>query len=224
MDKLAGTGAMAAATILGSQRVPALLGATILVSAAIAAAPAHAQSSWTGTTSTDWFTGTNWTPNAVPGVGMDVTIDKQLPNATVVSGSSTAQLGLLTIGDINDGTVTVQNGGSLHSGNADMGLQVGSSGTVTVTGAGSTWIGGIGSLRVGGFGNGYLTIQNGGAVTSNAGQTSIGFGSGSNGIVVVDSGALNVSGQLIVGAAGHGIMKIQNGGTVSSFIADIGGS
>jgi len=273
MDKLACTGATAAATILGSQRnhgdklrfrvrtkctetgltilsclwicgpsrtktarpfsssaisvlrsgrsVPLLLCTTFLVSTTFAVTPAHAQS-WTGTTSSDWFTGTNWNPNGVPAAGASVSIDTQTPNAAVVNGGATPAMASLSIGDINSGTLTIQNGGSVTvTSNNDVfvGNLAGSSGTVTVTGAGSTWTGGV--LFIGNLGTGKLTIQNGGAV-SDVGGAFVGFSAGSQGTVIVDNGTWNASTHLDIGEAGSGVMTIQNGGTVSSFDALIG--
>ena len=54
------------------------------------AAPAAAQVSqtWTGTTSTDWFTAGNWDTNTVPATGDSATLDTVTPNPTVASGTA----------------------------------------------------------------------------------------------------------------------------------------
>ena len=65
--------------------------------------------SWTGTSSTDWSTGGNWS-NGVPTSGQDVLIG-EVTNAPIISGSTSATLGDLII-DEADG-LTVSSGGSL---------------------------------------------------------------------------------------------------------------
>lgn len=67
---------------LGMRCLTALfVGSTALVS--VPAQPL-AQTVWTGTTSSDWFTGTNWNPTVVPGIGDDVLINTQLPNNVII--------------------------------------------------------------------------------------------------------------------------------------------
>ena len=72
-------------------------------------------------------------------------------------------------------------------GGGSVGLSVGSTGTVTVTGSGSSWINGIsGGLNIGSFGTGTLTIANGGKVINiTAFAANIGNGAGSQGTVTV---------------------------------------
>lgn len=234
MDKLTGTGAMAAAAIPARQRghrdgSPAHAGAklkrsllcsTILVATVVAATPARAQALWTGASSSDWFTGSNWSTNAVPGAFINVYVDTQTPNpAPIVSAGSTAAADQLVIGYLSTGALTIQNGGAVNNtGPGVVGLQAGSSGTVTVTGAGSTWT--SISLAVGYFGAGLVTIQNGGFVKDDLAV--IGDVAGSTGTVLVDNGTWTNSGLLSVGFQGSGILTIQNGGTVNNSFASIG--
>src|SRR6266496_4657386 len=51
------------------------------VTALLSMGTAAAQT-WTGATSTDWTTRTNWSTGAVPTAASNVTIDKTSPNAT----------------------------------------------------------------------------------------------------------------------------------------------
>jgi hypothetical protein len=66
----------------------------MLALALAAATPVRAQTVWTGTTSTDWFTSTNWTAG-VPSSPVNAVIDA--PNATVV-GAAGAQANTLYVG------------------------------------------------------------------------------------------------------------------------------
>jgi T5SS/PEP-CTERM-associated repeat protein len=85
------------------------------------------------------------------------------------------------------------------------------SGTATVTGAGSKWTN-YGSLLVGGSGNGTLTIDKGGQVTTASGY--VGYDHSGN-LLITDVGSQWTStGSLIVGKNGNGLLNITHGGTV----------
>ena len=64
-------------------RASALL-ASVLVAICF---PAHAQTNWTGATSTNWFTGSNWDTGVVPTSGT-IFLNTITPNPTVVSGAA----------------------------------------------------------------------------------------------------------------------------------------
>jgi T5SS/PEP-CTERM-associated repeat protein len=85
-----------------------------------------------------------------------------------VTGSDTS-LSELIVGRFGTGTLLVQNGAKLvvngASGDAEIGEQVGSTGTATVTGAGSSWTT-TGTIRVGRNGAGTLNVLSGGTVTA----------------------------------------------------------
>ena len=72
--------------------------------------------------------------------------------------------GGIVVGGLGTGTLTVENGGTVNSSGAPVGLAVGSTGAVTVTGPGSSWNNTAlaAGLNIGGFGRGTLTISNGG--------------------------------------------------------------
>ncbi|MDO9412062.1 MAG: autotransporter domain-containing protein [Pseudolabrys sp.] len=80
-----------------------------------------------------------------------------------------------------------------------------------------------GEIYVGIIGTGTLTIQNGGAVSSNSGI--IGFSTTAAGTVTVDGAGSSWvnTGQLAVALAGTGVLNIQNGGIVSNGSSVIGG-
>jgi outer membrane autotransporter protein len=189
------------------------LGATLLAAlglALAAATPSMAQN-WNGTTSTDWFTGSNWDGGAIPNSGTHPVLDTVTLHATVV-GAPGAVSGSITVGSSGTGALTIQNGGALSNGVGQIGEFVGSSGTVTVTDAGSSFIN-SGNFVVGVNGTGAVTIQNGGALAT--GSAVIAGGLGSSGTVTVtDAGSswTNTS-NLLVGAGGTGTLTIQNGAT-----------
>ena len=172
--------------------------------------PAQAQTSWTGATSTDWFTASNWNTGIVPTSGT-IFLNSIAPNPTVVSGGA-------AVGDILEvlnGALTIQNNGTVSlSVGADIGESVGSQGAATVTGAGSIWNNG-GLLSIGTNGTGALTIANGGAVSNTNGF--VAFATGSQGAVTVagaGSSWIN-SVALFVGRFGTGSLTIADGSTVS---------
>ena len=116
------------------------------------------------------------------------------------------------VGENSAGTLTVNGGSDLLSGNGGIGYNSGATGLVTVDGTGSTWSNS--GLGIGYFGTGTLNITNGGSVS--AGATSVAYGGGSTGIVTVsDSGSTWTSSSLSVGAFGVGTLNITNGGSVS---------
>ena len=125
----------------------------------------------------------------------------------------------LIIGASGTGTMKIENGGVVASGDAHIAEGAKSTGAVTVTGANSSWsVQGV--LSVGEGGTGILNIQDGGVVTSGSGQ--IGGAAGSSGSVVVDgqkslwnataqkgSGIINVG-----GGGGDALLMVSNGGKV----------
>jgi T5SS/PEP-CTERM-associated repeat protein/autotransporter-associated beta strand protein len=164
-------------------RLAGLLATTSVVAVGLAlamATPSHAD--WTGATSTDWFTGTNWSGGAVPTIFDYVMIGTDTPNATVV-GAPGAVAGNLFVGYLGTGTLTIQNGGAVSNGVGYIGYNPGSTGTVTVSGAGSSWTN-SGALSVGILGTGTLTVANGGTV-SVSGRMTIASQAGSTGTLNV---------------------------------------
>ncbi|MFK4498602.1 T5SS/PEP-CTERM-associated repeat protein [Bradyrhizobium japonicum] len=175
---------------------------------------------WTGGTSTDWFTATNWSAG-VPTSAVDANIDTVAPNATVV-GAAGAQARVLWVGISGTGTLTIQNGGTMsNSVLGVLGHIAGSTGTATVDGAGSSWTN-SGDLYLGNGGTGTLTIRNGGAVSN--GISFLGFRVGSTGTATVDGvgSSWANSTNLFVGYYGIGTLTIQNGGAVSNIVGVLG--
>jgi T5SS/PEP-CTERM-associated repeat protein len=134
-------------------------------------------------------------------------------------GSTLDSTGGLLVGG-GGGALVVQNGASV----SDDSLQIGFSGmgTVTVDGIGSTWTN-TNAVVVGGSGDGTLTIQNGGSVSSDL-FGAVGFFSGFTGLMTVNgTGSTWTSlGDLTVGSSGNGTLAIQLGGVVSNSMGDVG--
>jgi T5SS/PEP-CTERM-associated repeat protein/autotransporter-associated beta strand protein len=198
-----------------------VLGATCL--------PTYAQTNWTGATSTDWFTVSNWNTGVVPTAGDRVNLNTVTPNPTVVSGGA-AIADILEIGLSATGSLTIQNNGTLTITGADIGNDVGSQGTATITGAGSIWTN-SNLLSIGTNGTGALTIANGGVVSNTNGF--IAFATGSQGTVTVTGTGSTWTNSiaLFVGRFGTGTLTIADGSTVSvvggsgtAFVADQVGS
>ncbi len=143
----------------GGRRRAAVLAGTALAALACLAGPVAAQT-WNGNTSTDWTTGSNWSSGTPPSGGNAV-INSSNPVVLGVTGPATGSTNGLTLG--GTASLTVQNGSTLTSaGLGGVASGVGSSVTVTVTGAGSLWS--VGSqLSIGGGANshGTLNIENG---------------------------------------------------------------
>jgi T5SS/PEP-CTERM-associated repeat protein len=200
--------------------------ATATAAALLAATSStRAQTNWTGTVSSDWFTALNWNAG-VPTAGTNANIDTVLPNPTVVAAPGGTAL-TLAVGQSGTGMLTIQNGGTVSNVLGTVGNLAGGLGTVTVTGAGSTWTN-TASVVVGGLGTGTLTIQNSGMMNS-AGGGSVGQSAGSTGTVTVtgagSSWINSPGGGLNIAGFGTGTLTIANGGIVinnTAFTANIG--
>ena len=97
--------------------------------------------------------------------------------------------GGLNVGSFGSGSLTIANGGTVINNSAfaaNIGEFAGSLGTVTVTGAGSTWSSSSG-LNIGNSGTGTLTIADSGVVT--AGPVVIATNAGAVGTLNIGAGA-----------------------------------
>lgn len=151
-----------------------------------------------------------------------------LPAAIVQTGNVSPNVSTWTsittgyIGQTSDGSVTVDAGSLLASGNVNLSPHSNSTGTATVTGAGSKWTN-TSELTIGGRGVGSLNIEAGGEV-SNAGGA-IGHGPNSTGTARVtgDGSKWTIHRyDLTVGSFGNGMLAVEAGGLVISAQTRIG--
>jgi T5SS/PEP-CTERM-associated repeat protein len=157
-----------------------------------------------------------------------------LVNGNGTAGSATVITKSIIVGTSGgNGTLTVQNGGSVQANGAGNIVQAGNSnstGAITVDGANSS-LTSASRIQIGGFAgsSGTMTVSNGAHVTSGTdvgfsdGTVEIGTGDGATGTVSVTSGAVLATNGLIVGSgdvagtvANSGTLTIQNGGTVTT--------
>src|SRR3954471_3811978 len=75
--------------------------------------PTYAQTNWTGATSTNWFTATNWNTGVVPTAGDNVNLNTITTNPTLISGGA-AVGNILAVGSSAIGALTIQNSGTLN--------------------------------------------------------------------------------------------------------------
>ncbi|MDR6954898.1 outer membrane autotransporter protein [Ancylobacter sp. 3268] len=125
--------------------------------------------------------------------------------------------GLMSIGHRGTGSLSIEDGGSVISGESYLALGEGSTGVVTVSGRGangafSRWQ--ADKLTVGHLGEGTLRIADSGWVSSGSGV--IGREAGSHGEVTLAGGYWDVDGQLRVGVSGTGTLDIANGQVTSA--------
>ncbi len=241
---------------------------------------AAAQAVWTGSTSNVWPTAGNWSPAAIPGATTDVSINTGLGNVPVITtggqlarsvtlGSAVGQTGALLIdggtltangtgfnpgmavGDLGTGQLTVSNGGVLTTNNGYVALNLGSTGTATVTGTNSRW-NVTNWLDVGSSGNGTLNVSSGGVVSFNVAGRTATFGSDAGAVgrlfvsgtgsqfiaqsttfgnhatgqghAEITSNGLFNDGTTIVGSAGAGSMLFSTGGDGTVSNLTIGGN
>ena len=191
--------------------------------------PAHAQTFWSGTTSSDWFTGSNWVGGTIPTTAADAILDTIVPNPTVVNAPGAQALDVV-VGGLGTGALTIGSGGTVsnnvgHVGGCS-GCPTTTFGTVTVSGAGATWTNSAG-LAIGDSSTGQLTIANGGKVLTGSTGGFIGVRPGATGTVTVtDPGSTwNITDQLVVAGflgPASGTLFVQNGGAVTSTAGTIG--
>jgi T5SS/PEP-CTERM-associated repeat protein len=137
------------------------------------------------------------------------------------AGSKWNYSGGLLVGELGNGTLTINNGGQVDSTNllmigayGSIANGSGSTGVANVAGAGSKWID-TGNLYVGNAGIGTLNVSAGGQVSNSTGY--IGNQSDSTGMASVD-GADSMwtnNGNLFVGNTGTGTLYVTNFGTVA---------
>jgi outer membrane autotransporter protein len=214
---------------VGLRRAIALACAVIATVQIVAFVPAHAQTFWSGTTSSDWFTGSNWVGGTIPTTAADAILDTIVPNPTVVNAPGAQALDLV-VGGLGTGALTIGSGGTVsnnvgHVGGCS-GCPTTTFGTVIVSGAGATWTNSAG-LAIGDSSTGQLTIANGGKVLTGSTGGFIGVRPGATGTVTVtDPGSTwNITDQLVVGGflgPASGTLIIQNGGAVTSTAGTIG--
>lgn len=183
------------------------------------AAPASAQSIWTGAIDNDWFKAGNWAPAVLPS---DATwINSNTPGPVIDNGPAVSLTGLTVIArDIGTtGSLVVRNSGSLTTDSARIAFSPGSIGTVTVDKAG--WLVDT-SLVVASAASGTLTIVNGGTVATGTYLT-IADQEIATGVVTVDGlGSTLLVGQALeVGWGGKGTLDIRNGGVVMSGVGRV---
>ncbi len=142
-------------------------------------------------------------------------------------GDSTVTVGgILTVGELGQGTLTVSGGGDVSAtGEVRVGENAAATfdNDVTVTGAGSTLMGS--AVRVGTTGRGALDVLAGAEVTA-TGEVVFGESDGADGDGLVDGmGSRLIAGAgLRVGNEGFGTLSITNGGFVQAAILAVADS
>jgi T5SS/PEP-CTERM-associated repeat protein len=208
----------------GRGRIAALLALAALGSVAVPAA--RAQTLWTGASSTNWFTAGNWSPAAVPTSSANVEIDTNGGNQPLISSGSATTDNLTVGNDSSSGSgtiLTVQGGSSfVTSGNAFIGDNTKSNGTLSVTGANTKWTVN-GNITVGNSGSGSFFVLSG-AQANVTGLTTLGGSAGGLGFIHVDgaNSTLNLGGDLDMGVAANSTLLISNGGTIRSTEGEMG--
>jgi len=137
------------------------------------------------------------------------------------AGSTWASSDDIYIGREGDGTLHIDDGGTVSNENAYVGYRPGSTGGVTVTGSGSNWIS-TDWIRIGNEGYGTLDITNGG--TASTPGCSVGNGLSATGAVTINGAGSTWthSGGLGIGGSGNGTLDIINGGAVDAAHGHIG--
>jgi len=205
----------------------------LVVSYALFAAPAAAATlTWTGSAGDSDFTNpSNWNPAATPGPADDLVVEggraASASGHLVDGGSLTVRgsAGEVDLGQdlgFGDGSLVVEQGGTLLSFTSSLGVGAGHHASAILRGAGSSWDVGQ-AFSVGEFGSGELRIEGGASLRSGGGSPSVANYShiareaGSAGrVVVTGAGSVWRNDQsLWIGDQGHGELEILDGGRVS---------
>jgi T5SS/PEP-CTERM-associated repeat protein len=144
-------------------------------------------------------------------------------SGTVTAGATMSGATMLTIGAQGEGSLVIDNGGSVGVAAIEIGRSSGGSGTMTVDGAGSA-LSASGAVVVGDSGLGFLAIRSGATMQAGAALT-IGNAIGANGSELTISGAgsrLTVAGPLAAGVGGSAGLQINGGATVTADSLDAG--
>lgn len=182
---------------------------------------------WTGATSSDWMTGSNWSTNVVP-TG-NVTINTQTPNPTVlgVAAPASATIGTLQMGSIaGTSALTIRNGSTLSSsvttGANMMGTVAGANTTMTVTGPGSMWSTAISTI-LGAATNSVATLNIADRATVSMASLNLGQGGvASQAVLNLSGGSTLTSGNATMVAIGAGSSTANVSGAGSQW--NVGGA
>ena len=126
----------------------------------------------------------------------------------------------LTVGDGGNGTLVIEDAGSVSNQGANIAELSGSTGEVIVRGAGSMWTSSS-FLTVGNEGDATLTIEDGGSAASNFANIADSSASTSEVNVRGAHSVWNVTG-VRVGLGGNGTLTIEDGGSVTNTFGLIG--
>ena len=117
-----------------------------------------------------------------------------------------------TVGSNGDGAINVTDATVLGSSNIRFGLQEGSVGTLSLSGASASWSGG--SITAGSSGTGTVSVSNGADMS--VGTFTLGLSGTGSGTLTIDNATLAASSYLAAGWSGYGQVTVQNGGSLTS--------
>lgn len=173
---------------------------------------------WNGSSSTDWFTDSNWSwAGHTPAAGDTAQIDI---GSASIGTTPNAFAGTLFIGVNNPGTLDLD--GNLATDAMTLGHGPSSLGTLTIDGGTLT---NTGLLYVGNAGAGSIVMDNG--ATASAGTTTLGYAAGSSGTLTLDgSSNFTTSNTFFVGYGGTGTVTVSSGSltTAGALLAHNSGS
>jgi len=161
-------------------------------------------------------------PDPMVPTAVNPTADAYIANTSFAKGAVTVdnatwdQIDQLNVGYGGDGSLTIENGGTVRSLQGIVAGLVDAKGTVTVNGAGSSWT--ADQFILGGYGAAIVDITNGGRMSAANGVAYIASSSGSEATVTIDGAGslLESSGGMSVGLDGNGTLNIRNGGSAAS--------
>ncbi|PKQ02676.1 MAG: hypothetical protein CVT73_17630, partial [Alphaproteobacteria bacterium HGW-Alphaproteobacteria-12] len=188
--------------------------------AMLPAAPARADTSWTGAADSDWHNAANWSSGVPSDTGNDAYVTG--PVTPIINQAATGERWTWIGNGSTDGSLSIVSGGSLTAGCCFYLGSGGTTGTMTVDGTGVLTASDI--FVVGGYSStGHLTIQNGGTVNSGS-STLVGRASGSSGYITVTgenslwsvSSSLRIAGDSTSSMTAFGSVTLSDSGILRS--------
>lgn len=189
--------------------------------------PALAQSNtWSGTTSSDWFIGSNWS-NGVPAAGQTVIINTLSPNETIIATAGAVARDLF-ISNGSDAVLTVTGTGTVNADYIVISDAISGTGTLNVSNSGVATA--ETAINVGQAGSGVMNLTGGGTATAR--QVHLGSDLGVTGTINVDGAGSEIrmientnNLTFTVGGEGRGVLNVANGGqAVAEDIVIVGSS
>jgi autotransporter-associated beta strand protein len=197
------------------------------------ATPATTKYTWTGTTSSDWGTSTNWSPNGVPGATDTIVVDKSGGATIALNGNRSvkevvlgnATSNAMTIQTGSSGTLTIASGGAISTHASSTGTHVISCPVAMSANMTATVSNASGTVDIQGvLSGGYALTKSGSGALKLSGTNTY------SGTTTISAGTIKVGNTAALGGTGSGTNVSSgatldlNGFAIGAEVVDIAGT